>query len=365
LGEVPGIAFTDSNLARVAEKRRAGRRLDLQDAVDCLTTLDLFGLGQLAHQDKLQRYGRRVTYVFNRQVNPTNICVLTCAFCDFAARPNAPDGYEMSMDAILSACEGGMREVHIVGGLHPHWKYEYYLDMIRAIHSRFPALQIKAWTAVEMDFFAKLAKKDVTEVLADFKDVGLDAMPGGGAEVLSARVRKALFPTKIGAERWLQIHELAHGMGIKSNATLLYGHIETAEEVGLHMLALRDLQDRTAGFLSFIPLALQPGDTGLADRPTPAGLDLRIVATARLVLDNIPHIKAYWVMLGVPTATVALNFGADDVDGTIGKETIAHRAGAESPVELLRGQLEDMIKDAGQIPVERDALYNHVELEVA
>lgn len=365
MGEVFGVETSDPNLVRVAEKCQAGLRLDLQDATDCLTTGDLFGLGQLAHKEKERRYGKRVTYVFNRQVNPTNICVLTCAFCDFAARPDAPDGYEMSLDEVLAACAGGVREVHIVGGLHPHWKYDFYLDMIRAIRDHFPQLQIKAWTAVEMDFFAKLAKKDVSEVLTDFKEAGLSAMPGGGAEVLSARVRKALFPSKIGAERWLEIHELAHRMGIKSNATLLYGHIETADEVGRHMLALRDLQDSTSGFMSFIPLALQPGETGLADRPTPAGLDLRIVATSRLVLDNVPHIKAYWVMLGVPTATVALNFGADDVDGTIGKETIAHRAGAESPVELLRGQLEDMIRDAGQIPVERDALYNDVELEVA
>jgi len=349
----------------VASKLQAGLRLDLRDATDCLTTPDLFGLGSLAHAEKQKRYGDRVTYVFNRQVNPSNICVLTCAFCDFAARPNSPDGYEMSLAEILKACEGGLREVHIVGGLHPNWKYDYYLEMIRTIRAHFPHLQIKAWTAVEMDFFAKLAKKDVLLVLQDFKAAGLDAMPGGGAEVLSARVRKALFPTKIGAERWLEIHELAHTMGIKSNSTLLYGHIETAEEVGQHLLLLRDVQDRTGGFMSFIPLALQAGETGLADRPTPAGLDLRIVATSRLVLDNVPHIKAYWVMLGVPTATVALNFGADDVDGTIGKEIIAHRAGAESPVELLRGQLVDMIRDAGQIPVERDALYNQVELVAA
>ncbi len=363
MGAVPGII--DPNLARVAAKLRDGLRLNLQDAADCLTTSDLFGLGSLAHTEKLKRYGDRVTYVFNRQVNPTNICVLTCAFCDFAARPNAPDGYEMSMAEVLAACEGGVREVHIVGGLHPGWKYDYYLEMIRSIRARFPDLQIKAWTAVEMDFFAKLAKKDVRLVLQDFKDAGLDAMPGGGAEVLSERVREALFPTKIGARRWLEIHEIAHQMGIKSNSTLLYGHIETAEEVARHMLLLRELQDRTGGFMSFIPLALQPGETGLADRHTPAGLDLRIVATARLVLDNIPHIKAYWVMLGLPTATVALNFGADDVDGTIGKETIAHRAGAESPVELVRGQLIDMIRDAGQVPVERDALYNQVELAAA
>jgi aminodeoxyfutalosine synthase len=365
LEQVSGIEFQDSNLKRIAEKYSNGVRLDLQDGIDCLTTSDLFGLGRLADFDKQRRYGDRVTYVFNRQVNPTNICVLTCSFCEFAARPNAPDGYEMTMAEILDACKGGVREVHIVGGLHPNWKYEYYLEMIRAIRAAFPQIQIKAWTAVEVDFFARLAKKSVGEVLTDLKAAGLDAMPGGGAEVLSERVHKALFPTKIGADRWLEIHRLAHEMDIKSNATLLYGHIETAREVAEHMLRVREVQGVTGGFMSFIPLSLQPGDTGLADRPTPAGLDLRIIATSRLLLDNVPHIKAYWVMLGVPTATVALTFGADDLDGTIGKETIAHMAGATSPVELLRGQLEDLIRDAGMIPVERDALYNHVEVPAA
>jgi len=359
------VTFHDVHLERIAEKLRAGHRLDLQDGIACLTTPDLFGLGRLAGAQKEQRFGRRVTYVFNRQINPTNVCVLTCSFCDFAARPNSPKGYEMSMDEILDACKGGFREVHIVGGLHPSWPYEFYLDMLRAIRRAYPQMQIKAWTAVEVDFFGKLARKDAREVLADLKEAGLDAMPGGGAEVLSPRVRKALFPTKIGAERWLEIHRLAHEMGIRSNVTLLYGHIETAEEVADHMLQVRAVQDITGGFMSFIPLSLQAGDTGLADRPTPAGLDLRIVATSRLMLDNVPHVKAYWVMTGIPTATLSLNFGADDVDGTIGKETIAHMAGATSPVELLRGQLEEMIHDAGMTPVERDALYNDVEVAAA
>jgi len=352
----------DSRLQRIEEKWRAGVRLDRQDGIDCLTTADLFGLGRLASAEKQKRYGRRVSYVFNRQINPSNVCVLTCSFCDFAARPNAPDGYELNLDQILEACRGDIREVHIVGGLHPKWKYSYYLDMIRAIRAEFPKIQIKAWTAVEVDFFAKLAKKDVREVLADLKAAGLDAMPGGGAEVLSERVRKALFPTKIGADRWLEIHQLAHQIGLKTNATLLYGHIETAAEVAEHMLRLREVQDATGGFMSFIPLSLQHGNTGLADRPTPAGLDLRIIATSRLMLDNFPHIKAYWVMLGIPTATIALNFGADDLDGTIGKELIAHMAGATSPKELMREQLEEMIRDAGMEPVERDALYNYQEV---
>lgn len=365
MGHLPEIAFSDSRLQRIAEKINAGLRLDLQDGIDCLTTSDLFGLGRLAHAEKQKRYGRRVTYVFNRQINPTNVCVLTCTFCEFAARPNSPDGYEMSMAEILKACEGGIREVHIVGGLHPDWPYEYYLDMIKQIRLRFPAIQIKAWTAVEIDFFGKLAKKDVREILKELHDAGLDAMPGGGAEVFSERVHKALFHTKIGAARWLEIHTIAHEMGIKTNSTLLYGHMETAREVAQHMLSLRDVQDINGGFMSFIPLALQHGGTGLADRPTHAGLDLRVIATSRLMLDNFPHIKAYWVMLGIPTATVALSFGADDLDGTIGKETIAHMAGATSPIELLRGQLEDMIHDAGMIPVERDALYKNLEVVAA
>jgi aminodeoxyfutalosine synthase len=359
------MSFEDPNLYRIARRLQAGERLNLQDGIDCLTTLDLFGLGRLAAAEKQRRYGRQVTYVFNRQVNPTNVCVLTCSFCEFAARPNAPDGYEMNLEQILAACEGGYREVHIVGGLHPKWPYDFYLDMLREIRKAHPELQIKAWTAVEVDFFARLAKKDVREVLADLKAAGLDAMPGGGAEVLSERVRKALFPTKIGATRWLAIHRLAHDMGIRSNATLLYGHMETAAEVADHMLQLRAVQDQTQGFMSFIPLALQHGDTGLANRPTQTGLDLRIVATSRLMLDNIPHIKAYWVMLGIPTATVALSFGADDLDGTIGKEVIAHMAGATSPIELMREQLEDMIRDAGMIPVERDAFYQQVEVAAA
>jgi aminodeoxyfutalosine synthase len=339
--------------------------LDAEDGVDCLSTPDLFGLGRLADAEKRRRYGRKVTYVFNRQINPTNVCVLTCQFCDFAARPNSPKGYEMTLQEILDACRSDVREVHIVGGLHPKWPYEFYLDMLRAIRSGFPRIQIKAWTAVEVDFFAKLAKKRVPEVLSDLRLAGLDAMPGGGAEVLSERVRKAIFPTKIGADRWLEIHRIAHEMGIKSNATLLYGHIETAEEVAVHMLRLREVQDHTGGFMSFIPLALQHGNTGLANRPTAAGLDLRVVATSRLMLDNFPHMKAYWVMLGVPTATVALSFGADDLDGTIGKETIAHMAGATSPKELLREQLEDMIRDGGMEPCERDALYNDVQVAAA
>lgn len=359
------MTLRDPNLRRIAEKIDAGTRLDVQDGIDCLTTPDLFGLGRLADAEKRRRYGRKVTYVFNRQINPTNVCVLTCQFCDFAARPNSPKGYEMSLQEILDACRSDVREVHIVGGLHPKWPYEFYLDMLRAIRAQFPRIQIKAWTAVEVDFFAKLAKKRVHEVLSDLRQAGLDAMPGGGAEVLSERVRKAIFPTKIGADRWLEIHRIAHEMGIRSNATLLYGHMETAEEVAVHMLRLREVQDRTNGFMSFIPLALQHGNTGLANRPTAAGLDLRIVATSRLMLDNFPHIKAYWVMLGIPTATVALSFGADDLDGTIGKETIAHMAGATSPKELLREQLEDMIYDAGMLPCERDALYNDVQVVAA
>jgi aminodeoxyfutalosine synthase len=364
LGESPKEMVLDRNLQRVAEKLQSGARLDIQDGIDCLTTPDLFGLGRLADAEKRKRYGRKVTYVLNRQINPSNFCVLTCSFCKFSAQPDSPKGFEMTIKEILDACRE-MREVHIVGGLHPTWDYEFYLEMIRKIRARFPDIQIKAWTAVEVDYFGKLAKKDVREVLADLKEAGMNAMTGGGAEVLSQRVRNILFPAKIDADRWLDIHRMAHETGIRSNATLLYGHIETPEEVALHLLRLREVQDATGGFMSFIPLALQHDGTGLADRPTAAGLDLRVIAAGRLLLDNVPHIKAYWVMLGVPTATVALSFGADDLDGTIGKETIAHMAGATSPVQLLREQLEALIRDAGMVPAERDAYHNEVEAATA
>ena len=366
-----GIVFRDRALVPVWEKVLAGERLDRRDGLALLETLDLPALGRMADHAARRRNGDRVQFVVNRQINPTNLCVLSCAFCDFAAKPGDDHAYEQSLDEVLAQVSDDLSEVHIVGGLHPRWKFDRYLEIVREIRQRFPAVQIKAWTAVEIDWFARLEKTTIEDILERLKDAGLDSLPGGGAEVFSDRVRKETFKTKIGQRRWFEVHRAAHRMGIPSNATLLYGHIETLGERVDHLLQLREAQDENrnesrnespngngAEFASFIPLALQPGNTGLAERQASVLEDLRTVACARLLLDNFPHIKAYWVMLGEDSAAMALNFGASDLDGTIGEEKIAHFAQASSPVGLARDRLIRMIRGAGKTPVERDALYN-------
>lgn len=362
-----GIVFRDRALVPVWEKVLAGERLDGRDGLALLETLDLPALGRMADHAARRRNGDRVQFVVNRQINPTNLCVLSCAFCDFAAKPGDDHAYEQSLDEVLAQVSDDLSEVHIVGGLHPRWKFDRYLEIVREIRQRFPAVQIKAWTAVEIDWFARLEKTTIEDILERLKDAGLDSLPGGGAEVFSDRVRKETFKTKIGRRRWFEVHRAAHRMGIPSNATLLYGHIETLGERVDHLLQLREAQDQCrnesrngngAEFASFIPLALQPGNTGLAERQASVLEDLRTVACARLLLDNFPHIKAYWVMLGEDSAAMALNFGASDLDGTIGEEKIAHFAQASSPVGLARDRLIRMIRGAGKTPVERDALYN-------
>jgi aminodeoxyfutalosine synthase len=349
-------------LDRVEQKIRQGERLSREDALELFDVRDLIRLGRLADQVKRVRWGDRAHFVINRQINPTNVCVLSCRFCDFATKRGRPNAYEMTIHEVLERCSPELREVHIVGGLHPDWPWSFYLEMFRAIKTNFPQIQIKAWTAVEIDFFSKKFRLSVEDVLRQLREVGLDALPGGGAEVFSERVRKALFPFKIGAPRWLEIHRIAHRMGIPTNSTLLYGHMETHEERVDHLLKLRDLQDDTQGFMSFIPLAYQPGKTQVVKRQAPATEDLKTIAVARLVLDNIPHLKAYWVTMGEEIASVALHFGADDIDGTIGEERIMHAADASSPVSLTRDRLVELIQEAGCIPVERDALYRTVQV---
>jgi aminodeoxyfutalosine synthase len=352
------VTVTDRNLFPIWEKVKAGERLSREEGLTCLSTPDLLSLGRIADFAKRRKSGPYVYYVFNRQVNPTNICVLSCRFCDFATTRQAPNAYEMSLKEILAKCRGGVREVHIVGGLHPDWPFEYYVDMLRQIRTHYPDITIKAFTAVEIDFFAEISGKSIEQVLSELRDAGLDTLPGGGAEVFSERVHQELYKPKIGAERWLNVHRIAHRMGIPSNATLLYGHIETFEERIDHLIILRELEDEAPGFLSFIPLAFQPGHTGIVERQTSAIDDLKTIATSRLMLDNFPHIKAYWVMVGEDTASVALNFGADDLDGTIGEERIAHAANATSPLGLTRNRLVHLIREAGKVPVERDARYH-------
>ncbi len=350
----------DQLLDDVQVKRQQGGRLTRDEALALFDAPDIIRLGRMANDLKQSKWGRHAHFIVNRQINPTNVCVLSCKFCDFATKRGRSNAYEMTIDEVLARCDAAIREVHIVGGLHPDWPWRYYLDMLSAIKTKFPQVQIKAFTAVEIEFFSKKFRLSVAEVLTQLKSVGLAALPGGGAEVFSERVRKALFPFKIGAPRWLEIHKTAHELGIPTNSTLLYGHMETHEERVDHMLKLRDLQDETHGFMSFIPLAYQVGKTRIVERQASALEDLKTIAIARLLLDNVPHIKAYWVTMGEDIASIALNFGADDLDGTIGEERIMHAADAETPILQTRDRLIQLIRAAGCIPVERDALYNTV-----
>ncbi len=358
------INFRDRQLIPIWEKVQQGERLTLEDGVVMYKTPDFLSLGKMAYAVQQAKSGDAVYFVLNRKIEPTNICVLACKFCDFATKADRPDAYEMTIEEILSKLTPDLHEVHITGGMPPDWPWERYIGMVRAIHEKFPSIDIKAFTAVEIDFYHKKFKKSIEQVLYELKEAGLRTMPGGGAEVFSERVRRLLFNQKIGAKSWLDIHRTAHRMGIPTNATLLYGHIETIEERIIHMIKLRELQDETGGFLTFIPLAFQPGDTGIKARSqfTSAIDDLKTIAISRLMLDNIPHIKAYWVMLTEEVAAVALNFGADDMEGTVGEERIAHDAGAISPMKLAKNQIIKIIKDAGKIPVERDVYYNPINV---
>jgi len=344
----------------VIDKLAARGRLDAADGLAMFETHDVVGLGRLANAEKERRTGPFVAFVLNRQINPTNVCVLSCRFCDFATKLGDENAYEMTLERIRERVSEPIREVHVVGGMHPDWPFERYTDVLDVIRAANPTAQIKAYTAVEIDWFAHLEKISVDEVFERLESHGMQAMPGGGAEVFSERVREIMYKEKIGHQRWLEIHEIAHKRGLRTNATLLYGHVETYEERVNHMLILREMQDRTGGFLSFIPLAFQPGYTNIVARQVSAIEDLRTIAVSRLMLDNFPHIKAYWVMLGEETASMALQWGADDLDGTIGEELIAHAALASSPAGMTTQKLVKLIREAGRLPVQRDALYNVV-----
>jgi len=357
------IAARDHRLARVWEKVRAGERLDAADGLICLETEDPLTLGRMADRVKHEKSGDWVYFVLNRYINPTNLCVLSCAFCDFAKKRGEDGAFEYTADQIVAMIDPDVREVHIVGGHHPDWPFEYYEDLVRTIRRERPLAQIKGFTAAEIDYFWRRFKLEPREALVRLKAAGLHSMPGGGAEVFSARLQKTLrFTGKAGADRWLDIHRIAHQLGVRSNATILYGHVETYAERVDHLLRLRDLQDETAGFLTFIPLLYQVGETRLVPRQASPLESLKMVATSRLVLDNFPHVEAYWVMLGEETASIALHFGADDVNGTLVDERIAHAAKAESPAGLTRERILRMIRDAGRVPVERDALYNVLQV---
>ncbi len=356
----------DQKLTEILERLMKGTPPSFEEGLMLYRTQDLLGLGYVANTYAEHLHGKRVFFVVNRHINPTNYCVNKCAFCAFSRSPGDEGGYQYSIEEMLQkaqrAVEEGARELHIVSGLHPQWSYEYYLEIVRQLKYHFPHVHIKAYTAVEIEHFSRISGKSVEEVLSELKEAGLDSMPGGGAEILNSRVREKLCPQKTSWQMWLKIHETAHRLGIKTNCTMLFGHIESIEERLEHLIKLRELQERTGGFQAFIPLVFHPKNTKIKVKKT-TGVDiLKTIAVSRLMLYNIPHVKAYWVMLGEGIAQIALNFGASDLEGTVFEEKITHAAGAESPQGLTKSRILKLIRDAGKIPVERDALYNTVRV---
>ena len=358
----------NADLASIRSKVRDGERLSFDDGLFLYEKADLFDLGELANTVRERKNGNLAYYNVNTHLNATNVCVYRCTFCAFRADLKSEKGYVMSDEQVLHrAAEAearGATELHIVGGLHHQLPYDWYLNVVRIVHQAHPRLHLKAYTAVEWDWFARMTGRTTRDILAEFKEAGLGSLPGGGAEIFHPEVRDIICEHKADAESWFNIHREAHQLGLRSNATMLYGHIEKAYHRVDHLIRLRTLQDETGGFQTFIPLAFHPDNTKLgAERnlKKPSSLvDLRNVAVSRLMLDNFPHIKAYWVMLGIPTAQLSVSFGADDIDGTVVHEKIYHDAGSDVPQELTVAELRRLIEEAGRVPLERDTLYNEV-----
>ncbi len=360
------IRATDPTLASIREKVAAGQRLSFEDGQFLYRPdVPLPEVGELANLVRQRKNGNRAYYNINTHLNPTNVCVYRCVFCAFRSDLRSPKGYRMSDDEILArgaeALECGATEMHIVGGLHHQMKYDWYLNLIRILHDAYPRLHLKAWTGVELDWFARMTGRDIRSILAEMIDAGLGSLPGGGAEIFHPEVRDRICEHKADAGRWIDIHRTAHQLGLRSNATMLYGHIENAFHRVDHLVRLRELQDETGGFQTFIPLAFHPDNTGLSHIKKASGIDdLRTMAVARLMLDNFDHIKAYWIMLGIGTAQTALAYGADDLDGTVRHELIYHDAGATTPEVLSVEDIRRLIEEAGREPIERDTLYHRV-----
>jgi aminodeoxyfutalosine synthase len=356
------FSFQDSRLYPIAEKVLEGQRLSFEDGMVLATTFDLLGVGRLANCQREKLHGNVTYYNVNRHLNPTNVCVASCALCAFAEKYGGQRGWtytvEEAVEVAAADVDESVSELHIVGGLHPKLGVAYYEELFRALKARFPWIHIKALTMVELDFLANRAKLPVEVVVLRLKEAGLDSCPGGGAEIFAAEVRAVICDHKTSGERWLEIARIVHSLGLRSNCTMLYGHVEKPEHRVDHLLRLRQLQDETGGFQCFIPLAFHPANTRLAHLPGPTGrLDLQTIALARLLLDNVPHIKAYWIMLGPKTAQVALHFGANDLDGTVVDERITYAAGGQAGKGMPRQELERLIREAGREPVERDTLY--------
>ncbi|QWK20543.1 MAG: aminofutalosine synthase MqnE [Hydrogenobacter thermophilus] len=356
----------DKNLRRIGEKVLKGERLSPEDAIYLFYSSELAYIGTLAEYINRKKNGMFAYFIVNRQINPTNVCIYQCSFCAFGVTKSDPRAYEMSLEDILKKvgetyAQGG-REVHIVGGIPHQWKAEDYVRLVREVKRAFPEITVKAWTAIEIHHMSKISGRSYEDILKELKDAGVEVLPGGGAEIFSERVRSIIAPYKANAQEYLEVHRTAHKLGIPTNATMLYGHVETYEERVEHMLKLRELQDETGGFQVFIPLAYWPEGTKLGGKRTSSVDDLKTIAISRLFLDNFEHIKAYWVTLGEKVAQIALNFGADDIDGTIEEEKIVHSAGTKSAYGHSRERLIKLIRDAQKIPVERDTFYRPVSI---
>jgi len=372
LRDITDIPLHDDALRPVVEKLAAGERLDVEDAVRLFESRDFLAVGALADARNGEKNGDRVFFSSNQHINPTNVCVLrnTCVFCSFARTPKEEGAYTRTLEEVLAeaaqAKSAPTREFHIVGGLHPKLRLSYYTDMIRALREAYPGVHVKALTAVEIAHLARIEKCSFREVLMQLKEAGLTSLPGGGAEVFGRAVRMTIADRKLAADDWLEVHRQAHALGIPTNCTMLYGHVETLRDRAEHLLILRGLQDETSGFLTFIPLAYHPDNNALGaelgwqGRSTTGVDDLMNIAMGRLVLDNVPHVKTHWPMVSAFVSQVALHFGCDDLEGTVVYERVYHEAGARTPMELTLGGLVELIRGAGKTPVERDSLYQTV-----
>jgi len=359
------VYIADSRLQPILDKVVAGVRLSFQDGIRLFETSDILALGYMANMVRERLHGDKTYFNVNRHINPTDVCVASCRLCAFGKKAKDPKAYTMSLEQVWETAGVGwtdaVTEFHIVGGLHPELTLDWYCQMLRGLKERFPQVHLKAFTMVEIGYLAQRAKISVRETLERLKDAGMDSMPGGGAEIFCDRVRRIICDHKITGEEWIETARTAHQLGLHSNCTMLYGHIENDEDRVDHLLKLRALQDETGGFVTYIPLAFHPDNTPLQHIPKTTGfLDIKSIAVARLMLDNIAHIKAYWIMMTPQIAQVALRFGADDIDGTVVEEKIYHDAGATTSQSLRRGELLSLIRKAGREPMERDTLYRPV-----
>jgi aminodeoxyfutalosine synthase len=359
------LSIEDARLKPILGKVEAGERLSFDDGVAMFRSADILSLGYMANVVRERLHGDTTYFNVNRHINPTDVCVASCRLCAFGKKAKDPNAYTMSLEQVWEVAGKGyaeaVTEFHIVGGLHPELSLDWFCQMIAGLKERYPGVHLKAFTMVEVAYLAKRAKISIREALEKLKDAGVDSLPGGGAEIFSERVRRIICDHKIDGDEWLETARIAHRIGLKSNCTMLYGHLETPEDLTDHLVKLRQVQDETQGFVTFIPLAFHPANTALSHLPKTSGFnDLKQIAISRLMLDNIPHIKAYWIMLTPGIAQIAQRFGANDIDGTVVEEKIYHDAGATTEQHLRRKDLLRLIREAGRNPVERDTSYRPV-----